>query len=88
MSTHIQITVMGVGNITWQGQASLLEALEDSGVDINYSCRAGICAACHAKLVSGEVSWRNQPILTLAENDILTCSVIPTSDIIIELPES
>lgn len=85
MSTPIQITVEGLGTIPWQEQNSLLEALEEAGVDVNYSCRAGICAACKAKLVSGNISWRNQPILALGDTDILTCSVVPTTDIIIQL---
>mgnify|MGYP004707207011 CR=1 FL=1 len=87
MSHPIQITIQGLGTIPWQGQSSLLEALEDAGIDINYSCRAGICAACRAKLINGDISWRNQPILALGEADILTCSVVPTSDIIIQLPD-
>jgi ferredoxin len=87
MSNPIQIRIEDLGSIPWQNQASLLEALEDAGVDVNYSCRAGICAACRATLVSGQVEWRNQPILTLGEQDILTCSVVPTTDIVIQLPD-
>jgi ferredoxin len=87
MGNPIQITIEGLGSIYWQGQSSLLEALEDAGVDVNYSCRAGICAACRATLISGNVAWRNQPILALAEQDILTCSVVPTMDIVIRLPD-
>jgi ferredoxin len=87
MSNPIQITIEDLGNIAWQNQNSLLEALEDAGVDVNYSCRAGICAACRATLISGEVQWRNQPILALEATDILTCSVVPTTDIVIRLPD-
>ncbi|MBD3766754.1 MAG: 2Fe-2S iron-sulfur cluster binding domain-containing protein [Gammaproteobacteria bacterium] len=87
MSSTIQITIEGLGTIPWQGQSSLLEALEEAGIYVNYSCRAGICAACRAKLVSGDISWRNQPILAMDETDILTCSVVPTSNIVIQLPD-
>lgn len=87
MGKPIQITIEGLGSIAWQNQNSLLEALENAGVDVNYSCRAGICAACRGTLVSGQVEWRNQPILALGEQDILTCSVIPTTDIVIRLPD-
>jgi ferredoxin len=87
MSNPIQIRIEDLGSIPWQNQTSLLEALEDAGVDVNYSCRAGICAACRATLVSGQIEWRNQPILTLGEQDILTCSVVPTTDIVIRLPD-
>ena len=87
MSNPIQIRIEDLGSIPWQNQTSLLEALEDAGVDVNYSCRAGICAACRATLVSGQIEWRNQPILALGEQDILTCSVVPTTDIVIRLPD-
>lgn len=87
MSNPIQINIEDLGSIPWKNQASLLEALEDAGVDVNYSCRAGICAACRATLVSGQVEWRNQPILTLGEQDILTCSVVPLTDLMIRLPD-
>lgn len=87
MTMPLQITIENLGTITWQGQNSLLEALETAGIDVNYSCRAGICAACRATLISGQVNWRNQPILALEATDILTCSVVPTTDIIIRLPD-
>lgn len=86
MTQSIEITIEDIGKIPWQGQTSLLEALEAAGIDVNYSCRAGICAACRATLLSGTISWRHQPIIALSDTDILTCSVIPTSDIVIQLP--
>jgi ferredoxin len=87
MTQSISITIEGIGTIPWKGQASLLDALEEAGIDMNYSCRAGVCGACCAKLVSGQIQWRNQPILTLPKQTILTCSVIPTTDITLALPD-
>jgi ferredoxin len=81
----ISITVEGWGSVPWQGQHSLLEALEDAGIDISYSCRAGVCAACRVTLIDGRVDWRTQPILSLATHDILACSVVPISDISIKI---
>ncbi len=80
------ITIENFGNITWQNQHSLLEALEDAGIDIDYSCRSGACSACKIKLLSGKVHWRNQPVASIHGNEILACSVQPITDIKIALP--
>ena len=49
--------------IDWQGQTFrgnnqqvLLEQLENRGIRVPYSCRAGICGCCRIRLVDGEVS--------------------------------
>jgi ferredoxin len=86
MSQSITITVENIGSIAWQNQHSLLEALEDAGVDIDYSCRSGACSACKVKLLSGKIHWRNQPIGSVSANEILACSVVPLTDITIALP--
>ncbi|WP_142890677.1 2Fe-2S iron-sulfur cluster-binding protein, partial [Klebsiella pneumoniae] len=48
--------------IVWQGvsftgnnQQILLEQLEQQGIRIPYSCRAGICGSCRIRLEEGEV---------------------------------
>lgn len=38
---------------------SLLEALEDSGNGIPYSCRAGLCATCRVAVLAGECEHRD-----------------------------
>lgn len=82
------IHIEGVGSLVWEHQHSLLEALEDAGVDINYSCRTGVCAACRIKLISGEVHWRNQPIIGLAAGEILACSTTPLTDLTLALVDN
>lgn len=69
--------------IDWQGQTFrgnnqqvLLEQLENQGIRIPYSCRAGICGSCRITLLEGEVS----PLKKSAINDdgtILSCSCVP-----------
>jgi ferredoxin len=86
MKGTISISIENIGTLSWQNQHSLLEALEDSGVDIDYSCRAGACSACKLSLLSGKIQWRNQPIASVHGNEILACSVIPLTDIKIALP--
>lgn len=87
MTQAIWIEVEGVGRLPWQNQHSLLEALEDAGIDMNYSCRAGICAACKVNLLEGKVHWSTQPITTLHGKEILACSTKPLTDIRIAVPD-
>ncbi|MDX5626591.1 MULTISPECIES: YcbX family protein [unclassified Brenneria] len=61
-------------------QQILLEQLEQQGIRIPYSCRAGVCGCCKLTLVSGEVSPLKKN--AIGENsEILACSCIPKSDI-------
>jgi len=81
-----KINVIGQGECEFDGQFSMLEALDESGFDMPYSCRGGNCGACEVKLVSGQVEEIQSPAYDAPKGHILTCSVIPLSDVEIEIP--
>ncbi|MCG8709061.1 YcbX family protein [Brenneria sp. 4F2] len=61
-------------------QQILLEQLEQQGIKIPYSCRAGVCGCCKLTLISGEVSALKKNSIG-DHGEILACSCIPQSDI-------
>lgn len=65
---------------------SLLEALEAQKHQVNYQCREGYCGACRCKLLSGSVSYINEPLAFVRKGEILPCCSVPITDIEIELP--
>lgn len=78
-------------SIGWQGKAFrgnnqqiLLEQLEQQGISIPYSCRAGVCGNCRIRLVDGVV----KPLKKSAvgnDGTILCCSCIPAGDVRLEM---
>ncbi|WP_312277347.1 YcbX family protein [Kosakonia cowanii] len=80
----------GTVDIEWQGQTFrgnnqqvLLEQLENQGIRVPYSCRAGICGCCRIRLVEGEVSALKQSALG-EDGTILSCSCVPKTSLRLE----
>lgn len=66
---------------------TILEASEEAGVNIDYSCRVGTCGICKTKLLSGQVMMDVEEALTdedKANNIILACQAKATEDVAVD----
>lgn len=67
---------------------NILENARAAGMPAPYACKAGVCATCRAKLVSGKVEMGANYGLTEAEvaaGYILTCQSVPVgSDVVVD----
>ena len=62
---------------------TVLAAIRAAGLEVPYSCQAGVCSACRASLVDGQVRMRARMALEDHEIEagaILTCQSLPSTD--------
>jgi ring-1,2-phenylacetyl-CoA epoxidase subunit PaaE len=64
------------------GSESVLDAAARAGLDLPYSCRAGVCSTCRAKLTKGQVRMDNNLALEdweVEDGYVLCCQAHPTT---------
>ncbi|WP_421244620.1 MOSC N-terminal beta barrel domain-containing protein [Aeromonas sp. 601019] len=78
---------IGEREFAGNNQGTILDQASKQGVDLPWSCRAGICGSCKQTLISGEVDHPDAPAISAAERaegKILTCCAVPLTDLVIE----
>jgi len=64
-------------------KGSILENARAAGMPAPFACKAGVCATCRARLISGEVTMKANYGLSadeVAQGYVLTCQAVPRTD--------
>jgi len=82
--TDYTVEFVGTGEtITVSDKDTILQRCIEEGIAQEYSCRVGMCLACSAEIVEGDVTQPAARGLTEAERECyaLTCMARPQSDL-------
>jgi ring-1,2-phenylacetyl-CoA epoxidase subunit PaaE len=66
-----------------EAAANILDSAREAGLPAPFACKAGVCATCRARVVSGEVEMAARYGLTdeeIAAGYVLTCQSVPKGD--------
>jgi ferredoxin-NADP reductase/MOSC domain-containing protein YiiM/ferredoxin len=73
-------------SVAWDPSfASLLELAEACDVPVKWSCRTGVCHTCETGLISGEISYRPDPLERPGPGSALICCSQPSGETALDL---
>ncbi|WP_413442105.1 2Fe-2S iron-sulfur cluster-binding protein [Synechococcus sp. MIT S1220] len=79
-------TPLGMREFECPDDEYILDAAEEAGIDMTYSCRAGACSSCVAQIISGTLDQSDQSFLDdeqLKEGYSLLCVSYATSELVV-----
>jgi ferredoxin-NADP reductase len=66
--------------MAWEpAKGTLLDLAEAAGLELPWSCRAGVCGTCTAGVVEGAVTYVDEPTARCGPDEALICSAVPGS---------
>ena len=64
---------------------NIIREQQDPSLQFDFCCRAGICGTCTSRIISGEVSYFEDPLEDLAQGELLLCCSLPKTAIVLDL---
>lgn len=73
-----------LGKIPLKGEVNILDECSENGIDLPFSCHAGACMSCSAKILSGaeflDQEKDGDKYIETDEDVCLTCIAAPTAE--------